>query len=87
MIICKSKLSWLFFQVCAANFGDFCTVVGQDNTERELVMIGFFFTSSYTFYRLCILAELWCKNLLLSTRMYFVLLMSPDLKQIVQFNI
>ncbi|XP_071173435.1 serine/threonine-protein phosphatase 4 regulatory subunit 1-like isoform X12 [Mytilus edulis] len=29
-------------KVCAANFGDFCTVVGQDNTERELVRMAAF---------------------------------------------
>lgn len=39
--------------MCAANFGDFCTVVGQDNTERELVR----YVAIQTHHGLCFLKQ------------------------------
>jgi hypothetical protein len=32
-------LVFFAFQVCATNFGDFCQVVGQEQTETKLVRL------------------------------------------------
>lgn len=29
------------FQVCAANFGEFCSIVGQEATEKLLVRVAY----------------------------------------------
>lgn len=31
--------SFFMFQVCAANFGEFCSIVGQEATEKLLVRV------------------------------------------------